>query len=510
MKSFLECISQQLGFHLSEDNALLQFMQSEEVGFVISADHQIISFPPWWPNKLPHQKTKGVKRKKVLDVSGKRVQEEGGICTVLPQDILAEILSWMSFEEKRASRLINKQFCQILDSRHLKQILRTKSLGLSVEDLSRWPKVEGIYFSAGDWGPTQLAMVQQLPSITSLALIKPKNLDSEILEINPGVFRNLVSLEIASCPIVDLSQAVHLTSLDVTSCPKELEETLDSVPHPKKISRLHIWSWTDDDQNFQLSLDRFANVTDLVLCGHVRTSTQFHRLEKLSITGTGFEIGSDDPFQCLGSSPIKHLTFEISDTPNTQAEWLMRLPQSITYLEFEIEYGAQMVGDGSKINFPNLQHLSLGGDPSNDVFSMFREMPSIHTVTLDLLDGLDIRLPKSCIRLITKCRGVDFDQRVYIVPRIKHFHLIIDPQFLECKIDTSLVGDFTMSIDRDTVLRPDIALLHRMETMNARFLDPILAELTKSYRDMSSALQKQIDSMGVSTYAVDASLYQHT
>lgn len=249
MQGVVECLSKQLNLHLSADNALLDFMRCPEVGFDISEDHKIISFPYWWP-KMENE-TKGLKRKSV-DLISKRVREEA-IIWMLPQDILTEVISWVRLEEKLMCRLVNKSLCELIDSRCLKQII--DDIKPADLDLSLWPKAEGIKLSRLDcWEPKLLEMVQQLPTtITELDLDNPPErcwpdhivdltLEVNELKTSPDAFQKLTSLNISlrSCITqLDLSQAIHLTSLHIW---QNFDETFidpATLPHPEKH---HTWS----------------------------------------------------------------------------------------------------------------------------------------------------------------------------------------------------------------------------------------------------------------------------
>lgn len=236
------------------------------------------------------EETNVPKRRSSNVLSEKRIREEG-ICA-LPQDMLGEVMSWLIFEEKRAYRLVNKLFCQVLDSRYLKQIICIRIPVRNFVDLdreiSRWPKGVGIQL----WDISSQALAKVPARITHLnsRSVPPTCWPDHVVELftsdsiqrwdPPGNIRNLTSLSFVAHD-ADLSQAINLTSLTLTSHQKDFEMLL-SLPRPEKIVRLNLNCHQSIVGMSRINLDRFADVMDLtLLC--VDTSTRFRRLERLRL-----------------------------------------------------------------------------------------------------------------------------------------------------------------------------------------------------------------------------------
>eukprot|EP01119_Soliformovum_irregulare_P011930 TRINITY_DN3056_c0_g1_i2.p1 TRINITY_DN3056_c0_g1~~TRINITY_DN3056_c0_g1_i2.p1 ORF type:complete len:194 (-),score=37.04 TRINITY_DN3056_c0_g1_i2:27-608(-) len=185
----------------------------------------------------------------------------------------------------------------------------------------------------------------------------------------------------------------------------------------------------------------------------------------------------------MGSSPVKSLVVTSQYRHHaTQAQWLMKFPPSVTYLEFEVL--GELVGDGSKINFPHLQHLNLRYE-STKALPLFAKMPSIHTITMDPDAGQT--LPLSCTRLNSR-----FD-RSLVFPPVKHLHLYGSIVDLERGIDLSHAENITISLDQGW---PTIGFLEWMVSKNAKFTDgSLLNRALESYRNDAQMNQDDLDAM---------------
>eukprot|EP01119_Soliformovum_irregulare_P004682 TRINITY_DN15767_c0_g1_i1.p1 TRINITY_DN15767_c0_g1~~TRINITY_DN15767_c0_g1_i1.p1 ORF type:complete len:467 (+),score=133.70 TRINITY_DN15767_c0_g1_i1:45-1445(+) len=433
-------------------------MRNEEVGLLISADHGIVTFSHSNnPGKqIRDSGRNALKRKQSSDdASPKRMREEAEICA-LPEDSIAEIMSYINFEEKRVCRLVNKYFCQLVDSRYLIQIIDAIQVpGFSIQEaLSLWPKVMG--FRLPEMDENDYESMRQFPArITHLDLVAPQKrcwsdhvLDLSIsdameLEASAEDFRNLTSLKLIDTYDIDLSQAAHLTSLSLTHTTYDdsegWDEMLDALPHPEKMTRLHLWLEGTSEEEPK-NLDRFVHVTDLKL-GNLFTSTPLDGIKKLHIS---------------------------MKTDETQADWLMRLPKSITHLELEV---GGNIGHGSKLDFPNLQHLCLRDD-SQEALPFFAKMPSVHTITLDDLDRAK-NLPPSCTRLnFVLYEDDEPDDEPLVLPNVKdlHLHLKGFGDRIKQRIDSSQVRNLIIHPDK----WPTMELLDQMIQLNAKFSDPML------------------------------------
>eukprot|EP01119_Soliformovum_irregulare_P008989 TRINITY_DN22099_c0_g1_i1.p1 TRINITY_DN22099_c0_g1~~TRINITY_DN22099_c0_g1_i1.p1 ORF type:complete len:539 (+),score=82.25 TRINITY_DN22099_c0_g1_i1:34-1617(+) len=339
---------------------------------------------------------------------------------ILPNDLIFVILSYLSLEEKRCCRLVNNFFRQALDGKLLALCVKTSSTQLpklltspsfsKVErlhtddrhfdlrhDLNRHQNIKTLHLESESGAKFWPDSVIELHITRCIRMVHPRQATS----LPPEVYSNITTLSLSGIDSVDLSCSHLLTSLDFTGEIQSCNQTLLSIPHPKKLIKLRLAP--SPPNLFQLPpksgpsdvLDRFPNVTWLLLCGY-ETSNVWHHLQ----VATLHAWEPKKVIALLGSSPIRDL--RLLDFARSDSYTILPiLPKTISHLSFENKTWRPSEGplDPPPTSHLPIEHLYLRGCD----YGAFPLAQFAHLQTLEIF-YLDIRmlsdLPPKCSKLI--------------------------------------------------------------------------------------------------------------
>eukprot|EP01119_Soliformovum_irregulare_P016951 TRINITY_DN4986_c0_g3_i1.p1 TRINITY_DN4986_c0_g3~~TRINITY_DN4986_c0_g3_i1.p1 ORF type:complete len:332 (+),score=67.87 TRINITY_DN4986_c0_g3_i1:871-1866(+) len=309
--------------------------------------------------------------------------------------------------------------------------------------------------------PAIAALLQANPKITHLQLSSSRSVTKTSFPSH--ALKNLVKLLVEAS--IDLSEAINLTTLKIR-LGKNYHWMLDTPPRPGKITQLSIWT---SNGSPSLHLDRFVNITKLKLDGS-STLTTFHHLQKVTLLNNIQK--PEELKRLIGSSPIKHLTLVVRNSQGSQSDWLMAMPPSLTFLGLSLDN--EIVGDVSKISFPNLRHFA----PSNHAIQLLPIMKSIDTVSV--WKRLEASyLPPSCTRLNIR------KPQTSLAPQIRHLQLedIDLERHLVKYVMVSHIEKITIKASPPKVW-PSRKVLEKVSQWNGKFTDPMLNRLMEVHQRM--------------------------
>lgn len=285
-------------------------------------------------------------------------------------------------------------------------------------------------------------------------------------------FANLTSLHLnGNFEVLNLSQAIHLTSIGISSMSDAI---LMTIPHPEKITSLSVYHVRSvESTDGLIPISRFVNLRHLHLDGYSTDSyPSFHHLESIIIcneseSSIGDLFGTSQIKKAIIDTAYIHRVDPFGLEQYVDFTLLSKLPSSLTSLKMSNRaLQSSPYEFPEKIDLPHLEHLELYKVP----LEPFHRLSSIRSI--EVSSEVDVEcVPINCTKLAIS----DSHNGTMHFPQIKELCIVTDCFMIQGLVDLLIRSNTPQGKLR---ILPDLISILDMPNVVVRLKSRHLEEFT--------------------------------